>query len=137
MKWFCSCLSPHSPQLVLPCAGMFALVVTVLTFPLDVSLQATRMSQPSPVASTHQGRSRVQTGAQGGSAEQGIKFWGGSFLSRAVFVDLWVREGTLVLKEERDRAGLAADEPQGPGEVHEDLLSAKGFALCLSLPCRI
>lgn len=38
-------------------------------------------------------------GAQRGGAGQGIKFRGGSFLSRAVFVDLWVREGTLVQEE--------------------------------------
>lgn len=64
MKWFCSCLSPHSPQLVLPCTGMFALVVTVFTLPLDVSLQATRMSQPSPVASTHLSGSRAGAGCR-------------------------------------------------------------------------
>lgn len=49
-KWFSSCLSPHSPWLVLLYTDMFALVVTVLTLPLDLSLQATRMSQPFPVS---------------------------------------------------------------------------------------
>lgn len=54
-KWFCSCWSSHSPHLVLPFTGMFALVVTVLTFPLDVS-------QPFPIASTHVAGSRAGAG---------------------------------------------------------------------------
>lgn len=43
---------------------MFALVVTVLTLTLVVSLQATRMSQPSPIASTHLAGSRVGAGCR-------------------------------------------------------------------------
>lgn len=101
-KWLCSRPSPHSSQLVLPHAGMFALVVTVLTLPLDVS--AGNQDVPAFPCRLHppgcrQGGSRMQTGAQGGGAEQGIKFWGGNFLSRAVFMDLWGREGTLMLEE--------------------------------------
>lgn len=63
-KWFCSRRSSHSPQAVLPFTGMFAVVVTVLTFPLHVSLQATRMSQPFPIASTHLAGSRVGAGCR-------------------------------------------------------------------------
>lgn len=52
-------------------------------------------------------------GAQGGSAEQGIKFWGGSFLSRAVFMDLWVREGTLVLEERAGQSWASSWQTSG------------------------
>lgn len=73
----------------------------------------------------------MQAGAEGGGAEQGVKFWRGSFLSRAVFMDLRVKECTLVLEE-----GVG-HSLQTSGSVLVRCLLICSLPLCLPLSCRI
>lgn len=58
------CLTPHNPQLVLPCGAVFTLAVTVLTLPLQGMGECLNLSSAPQVPSAHLAGGRVGAGCR-------------------------------------------------------------------------